>query len=203
MILEPTIAHLREFCPPFAGRVAGAAEFRQGLLNGNVNMPLPAAYVLPLDQDSTRSINLTGGVEQIIHKTLGIVVQLNALPDRRGQDPAMTLDEMEVALFRAMLGWMPEPCRSPNFQGFYMSGGRFLDLDRARLFYQWEFTLDWQVTQQDDGWLWDDDAVELRGIELDLFKAPKYHMPPRDDRPPARRVRVPTNLKLEDDENVG
>jgi hypothetical protein len=198
VILEPTIAHLRQYCPPFSGRVAGAADFRQGLQNYNANMELPAAYVIPLDQEGTRSQLQTGGILQVIRKNIGIVVELSALPDRRGQKPAMTIDEIEAALIRAMLGWMPDPCRVPGMVGFYMSGARFLDLDRARMFYQWEWTLDWQIDQLDDGWLWDADAEPLTGIEADLYKAPPYHMPPRDDRPPFRRIRIPTPLKWEE-----
>jgi len=191
-VIGPTIDHLRTYCPPFAGRVAGAADFRLGLQNYNENMALPAAYVVPLDQDAERNANLTG-YWQIVHKTIGIVVELDATNDRRGQDPTMTYDVIEAALFSAMLNWEPVPCRTPNMQGYQFAGGRFLDLDRARLFYQWEFLLPWQLTD-DDGWHDPTPPVDLVGIELDIYVAPPFApLPPDDLTPPAAIVMIPTS----------
>lgn len=192
MILGATIAQLRAYCPPFAGRVAGAADFQQGLRNYNENMPLPAAYVLPLDQDTEGGGNQQmTGLFQIIDKTIGIVVELAAV-DRRGQAPAMQYDEIEAALFAALLNWAPIECRVPNRQGYSFHGGRFLDLDRARLFYQWEFLLRYQITDE-DGWQPDSAAEDLLGIEIDIYTAPPFEMPPPDGRPPAAVVVIPTS----------
>jgi hypothetical protein len=192
-VIGPTIEQLRSYCPVFGGNVAGAAQFQLGLQNYNANMPLPAGYVLPLDQvvEGERNQNMTG-LFQIIDKTIGIVVELDATPDRRGQAPAMTYDEMETAIFAAILNWSPVECRVPNKQGFYFAGGRFLDLDRARLFYQWEFTLRYQITDE-DGWQ-GDPGVPLDTIELDIYKAPPFAMPPADGRPPAAVAIIDTNL---------
>jgi hypothetical protein len=192
VILEPTIAHLRAYCPPFNGRVAGAADFRQGLVNYNANMPLPAAYVLPLDQESDGNRQMTG-LFQLVNKTVGIVVELDATTDRRGQEPAMTCDTIEAALFSALLLWAPVECRVPNGQGYYFSGGRFLDLDRARLFYQWEFGLVYQLTDE-DGWHDPDAATDLQSIEVDIYPAPPWEMPPPDNRPPAAVIKLDTVL---------
>lgn len=182
-VIGPTIDHLRQYCPPFAGRVAGAADFRLGLQHYNANMPLPAAYVVPLDQEADPMQQMTG-YWQIVRKTIGVVVELDATPDRRGQSPAMTYDQIETALFSAMLLWAPAECRVPNMQGYQFAGGRFLDLDRARLFYQWEFALPWQLTDL-DGWQGADEPIDLTGIEVDIYKAPPFDMPPPDGRPPA------------------
>ena len=90
MILDATIQQLRAYCPPFAGRVAGVADFRLGLQNYNATMLLPAAYVVPLDQESDGNSAMVG-LYQFVRKTLGVVVELDARADRRGQDPAMSL----------------------------------------------------------------------------------------------------------------
>ena len=66
MILGPTIEHLRTDCPPFAGRVAGAADFKQGLEKYNATMPLPAAYVLPAEQDGEDGNENMVGYFQIV-----------------------------------------------------------------------------------------------------------------------------------------
>lgn len=190
MILAPTIEQLRAYCPPFGGRVAGAADFRQGLLNYNENMPLPAAYVVPLDQESDGNRDMVG-LYQIVRKTVGVIVELEG-GDRRGQKPAMQYDDIEAAIFSAILNWAPVECRVPGRSGFEFLGGRLLDLDRARLFYQWEFLLPYTITDQ-DGWHPDSTAEDLVGIEVDIYKAPPFEMPPPDGRPPAAIVVLGTH----------
>lgn len=192
-VIGPTIEQLRANCPPFNGNVAGAAAFRQGLENYNANLPLPAAYVVPLDQategDGNQSMT---GLFQIIDKTVGIIVELDATADRRGQEGVMIYDVIEDALFGALLNWAPVACRMPNGQGFYFSAGRFLDLDRARLFYQWEFGLRYQITDA-DGWQ-GAPPEDLTGIEIDIYKAPPFApLPPADGSPPAAIVVIPTS----------
>jgi hypothetical protein len=174
MILDVTIQQLRAYCPPLAGRVAGAADFRLGLQNYNATMPLPAAYVVPLDQESDGFASMTG-LYQFVRKSIGVVVELDARTDRRGQDPAMNYDTIEAALFSALLNWVPGTCITQNNQGFWFQGGRFLDLDRARLFYQWEFALNY-ILDDTDGWNPDADAVPLESIELDIFLVPPQDM---------------------------
>lgn len=193
VILGATIEHLRSTCPPFAGRVAGAADFALGLRNYNENMLLPAAYLVPLGQDVETggagvNQNMTG-LWQIIDKIIAVTVEFDARPDRRGQAPAMQYDEIEAALFRALLNWKPVECRTPNGQGYAFWGGRFLDLDRARVFYQWEFLLRYQITDE-DGWQ-DTSGEDLCGIELDIYHpVPPWEMPPPDQRPPAVIVKL-------------
>ena len=52
----------------------------------------------------------------------------------------------------------------------YTIGGHFLDLDRARLFYQWEFALDVTLSDQDgaDLDIRDPDWAPLRDIVVSL-----------------------------------
>jgi hypothetical protein len=191
MILGPTIEHLRAYCPVFNGNVAGTANFRLGLEDYAASLPLPAAYVVPLDQEAEPNANMVGYF-QIVRKMIGVIVELDATADRRGQDPAMQYDIVEAALFSALINWSPVECRVPNMQGYQMAGGRFLDLDRARLFYQWEFLLPFQVND-DDGWHEPGEPVDLVGIEVDIYKAPPFApLPPDDLTPPAAIVVIPT-----------
>lgn len=178
-VIDATISQLRAYCPPLNGNVAGAADFRLGLQNYNATLPLPAAYVVPLDQDSDGNQVMTGLV-QVVTKRIGVIVEFDASIDRRGQDPAMSYDDMEAALFAAILNWLPEDCRTLNNQGYWFHGGRFLDLDRARLFYQWEFALNWQITDSDG---WQQPSVPLESIEVDIFLVPPQDM--TIDTPPA------------------
>jgi hypothetical protein len=199
-VIGPTIEQLRAYCPLLAGNVAGAAEFRLGLQNYNANLPLPAGYVIPLDQEAEKGNEQMTGLFEVIDKTVGIVVEFDATPDRRGQAPVMNYDEMEDALFRAVLNWSPVMCRVLNNQGFYFSGGRFLDLDRARLFYQWEFTLRYQITDA-DGWQ-PPQGEDLVEIEVDIYHAPPFAVPPADGSPPAAIIKIDTELGTDWDDTT-
>jgi hypothetical protein len=202
-VIGPTIEQLRAYCPALGGRVAGAAQFQLGLQNYNANMPLPAGYVIPLEEtvEGDRNQQMTG-LFQIVDISIGIVVELDATPDRRGQAPVMTYDEMRAALWAAVLNWSPVTCRVPNNQGFYYGGMRFLNLDRARLFYQYEFVLRYQITDE-DGWQ-GDPGVPLDSIELDIYHAPPFAMPPADGSPPAAVAIIDTNLATSwDDATTG
>jgi hypothetical protein len=149
-LLAGTIEQLRQHVPLLGGRIAGAADYVAGLQADNATMPLPAAYVLPLDQESNGNEVMVGLV-QTVTRTFGVIVEF-AVPDRRGQGPAMRYDEMQEQLCRALLLWQPQAAiggpgtnRVPNNQGFWLAGGRMLDFNRARLFYQWEFSIEWQL----------------------------------------------------------
>jgi hypothetical protein len=186
VLIGATIEHLRAHCPTFEGRVAGAADFAQGLKEYNASMRLPAAYVIPLDQEGSGHQAMTA-LLQTLTRTVGVVVEFDARPDRRGQVPAMRYDETQAEICKAVLNWQPgtdgpETCRVPNHQGYWLSGGRMLDLDRARLFYQWEFSVLWQLDHE-DGWQWP--AEDLTEIELDIHQQPLSRHPD-----PAVRMRV-------------
>jgi hypothetical protein len=180
-IMATFIAQLRANAPIFGGRVAGAAEFYAGLRNYNTSMPLPAAYVLPLGQDAEPN-QLWNGLIQIVHKSIGVAVELDAQTDRRGQAPTMNFEEIEAQIFASVLNLTLADCRMTR--GAYFSGARYLDLDRARLWYQWEFTLDWMI---DDTEGVQPVSVPIQQIEVDIFNAPVAP----GDKPPAVVV-IPT-----------
>jgi hypothetical protein len=165
-ILATFIAQLRANAPIFAGRVAGAAEFQAGLRNYNTSMVLPAAYVLPLGQDAAPNDNW-GGFQQLVHKFVGVAVELDAQTDRRGQAPTMQFEEIEAQIFASVLNLFIPGCRMAK--GSYFTGARYLDLDRARLWYQWEFAIDWQINDEDGV---QPDSIPIRMIEVDVFNAP-------------------------------
>lgn len=181
MIVETFISQLRANAPIFAGRIAGAAEFIAGLRNYNANMLLPAAYVVPQSQDAERN-DVLNGLIQVVHKVIGIVVELDASTDRRGQAPVSLFDTVEAQLFASVLGLYIGECRMSRPVSFL--GGRYLDLDRARLFWQWDFGIDWQITDADGV---QPVTLPFENIEVDIFKAP---VAPGDM--PAAVVQIPT-----------
>jgi hypothetical protein len=183
-IMGTFISQLRTNAPIFAGRVAGAAEFYAGLKNYNTAMVLPSAYVLPLGQEAEGNQAAGGDLIQIVHKSVGVAVELDATPDRRGQDPVMQFQVIETQLFASVLNMILMDACPRMSKGVYFQGARYLDLDRARLFYQWEFGLDWQIGTQDGV---QPQSIPLAAIEVDIFKAPVAP----GDAPPAV-VHIPT-----------
>jgi hypothetical protein len=110
------------------------------------------------------------GLYQILQTTMAVIVEFDATNDRRGQDPAMGYDDVQTALYACLLNWKPVPCAGPR--GMYTVGGHYLDLDRARLFYQWEFALDVTLSDQDGASLdiRDPDWAPLHDIVVSLPK---------------------------------
>jgi hypothetical protein len=147
-----------------------------GLQNYNASLtspgPFPAGWVVPLDQDSPGNLNYPGGVglQQVVTKRIGVIVEFDARPDRRGQSPTSEYDEMEAGLHAAILNWRPVECRMVGNLGYWFEGGQFLDLDRARLFYQWVYALNWQITD-DDGWHEPDPAPPI-SVQVQLYDKP-------------------------------
>lgn len=181
MIMATFIASLRRNAPIFGGRVAGAAEFYKGLRDYNTALALPAAFVLPLGQEADPNVALNG-IQQWLHKGVGVAVELDAQTDRRGQAPTMDLEAIETQVFASCLNLRVGVCRMRR--GAQFNGARYLDLDRARLWYQWEFGLEWQITEADGV---QTPSIDLASIEVDIFKAP---VAPGDI--PAAVVVIPT-----------
>jgi hypothetical protein len=175
-IIGSFISQLRTNALIFEGRVAGAAEFYKGLRDYSTSMPMPAAYVLPLGQDAEPN-KTYGGLIQLVHKGIGIAVELDAQRDRRGQDPTMSFEIIETQIMASCLNLYIGECRMT--QGVYFTGARYLDLDRARLWYQWEFGLDWQLDDR-DGVIacgYGDTSPPLDTIEIDYTLAGKTIAP--------------------------
>lgn len=193
-IVDNTIAHLREWAPVFQGNVAGAADYAEGLNNGpgdSVSLPLPAAYVCPAGSTSDGNVLIAGGTLQYVRRYYGIVVELNAQGDRRGQAPIMQLDDIEKQIRGALVGWVPtDPgdCSNVGYAGYWFSGSHKLNFNRARLWWQFTFALDTQIDET-DGWNAADEGVPLEAIELDGFYPPDKDMLTEE---PSFVVHIPT-----------
>jgi hypothetical protein len=166
VIIATFISQLRANAPMFGGRVAGAAEFEAGLKNYNTSMMLPSAYVRPLEEEADAN-PIMNGLIQMVHKSIGVVVEVDAQTDRRGQAPIMDLDDVQAQIFASVLNLVIGDCRMTK--GTAYSGMRILALDRARLFYEYIFNLDWQITDADGV---QPVSVPLEHVEVDIFHAP-------------------------------
>lgn len=164
MDLDAVVAQLKAYVPLLNGRVAGAAQFARSV-EDQTWMAQTAAYVVPLDEDADE--NPPGsGLDQHVTERFGVIVSFTNEADRQGQHASSQFAPMRKALWAALLNWRVDPVSAP--QGLQYAGGQLLDFDRARLFYQWSFSLHRLLTDADG---WQVPAVSLFGIEYDLVSS--------------------------------
>lgn len=166
MNIDQVAAQIKTLAPLFGNSVAGAAAYANGVQD-QVWLPLPACYVIQLDQDAEDNSSLNG-LQQIVHERVGVIVVLDTLKvggsaqdlaDRRGQAATAYIDTVKYAIFRAILNWRPDwdltnPPMNREGRGIYFVGANFPEagaFDRARFFYQFVFGLDTTITDR-DGW---------------------------------------------------
>lgn len=199
MDLAQVILHLRKNVPVFAGRVAGAADFQRGL-EGEAQMDFPAAYVIPLEEDAEGNASLDG-LYQHVTERIGVVVAFANTQDRRGQGVTALYEPTRLTLFRALLNWRPQPLPGTPQRaerGLEYGGGRPLDFDRARLWYQYDFTLPTLITD-DDGWHVAGDPLTAVTVDVDISEPPdgvpeavvRVELPPADPAIPPRPATPP------------
>jgi len=143
MKLSNVIAALRTRCPMFEGRIAGAAEFKS--LPETGKMRLPAAYVVPTE-DITAEQKSLSDYWQNVTEGFAVIVVLDNTRDERGQAAAYdVVHDVRAELWRTLLGWQPEDNGGP----VAYAGGQLLEMDRGRLYYQFDFTLVREIQEED------------------------------------------------------
>lgn len=153
MKLSHIVHTLRHFSPSFEGRVGGAAEF--SAIKDTAFLKLPAAYVVPLDDRAEDNKSQTD-YWQNVTEGFGVIVVLKPL-DERGQHEAYDIVEnIKTELWRALLGYEPSPAHYP----IQYDGGDLLDLDRGRIFYQFNFSSVREVGFDDTRQYFDLNAID-------------------------------------------
>lgn len=142
MDIELIIAALKERCVSFGGRISGAAEYKR--LPETANLAVPAAYVIPLD-DNPEQVQGHNGYRQVVRDSVAVVVVLSNAVDERGQGSITSVRAIRSELWAALLGWEPDA----DHGRIEYEGGQLLDLDRARLYYQFEFAAETEITEAD------------------------------------------------------
>ena len=152
MNLNIIIGQLRAQIPAFENRVAGAAKF--SILPEASNLLVPAAYVIPMDENPER--NQSGnGYRQTVQEGFAVIVALSNKADERGQAATMSVHDMRALLFKSLLGFQP----GEKYDVIEYEGGNLLHMDRARLYFQFEFVVDYEIGEGDT-WL----SVRDRGL---------------------------------------
>lgn len=143
MDYDAIILALRDRCAEvFGNRVAGAAEFE--VLPHSAKLLVPAAYVIPLD-DSAEAQASSNGYMQTIKDSFSVVVVLSNSNDERGQTSIHGITAVRKAVWKALLGWQPDV----QHDRIEYEGGQLLSLDRARMYYQLEFSADTELGVED------------------------------------------------------
>jgi hypothetical protein len=142
MQLNPIIEELRERCPVFANRIAGAAEFK--MLDERASLAVPFAFVIPLD-DSPESQQSGTGYRQTLKEGFGVVVAVSNVSDEKGQNSTASIHNLRATLWAALLGWQP----SDRHDAVVYEGGQLMGMDRARLWYQFDFSAKMEIETSD------------------------------------------------------
>lgn len=143
MLLARAIKQLRDYAPVFEQRVAGTAEFA-ALETGKENLAVPSAFVI-----MTRELaSEPSRAKQLNREYFAVIVCVNNQQDWRGQGGVQQIEQIKSELIRALFQWRPSCC----YQHVHYAGGQFLNMDRARLWWQFEFGVDRTYTE-DDGFL--------------------------------------------------
>lgn len=150
MEIEWVIAHLRARCPSFAQRVAGAAEYKP--VPEAAALSVPCAFVIPLDDNPQEPMSLNG-VRQRLIDSFAVVVAVSNRADEIGQASRGTVTNLRAELWAALLGWRPVAVggntADSRYDGIAYQGGQLLALDRARLWYQFEFGAPMEICPED------------------------------------------------------
>lgn len=160
MNFNVVIAQLRARAPIFDQRVAGAANFK--VLPEAANLKTPAAYVIPMDEQPGDQQSATG-YQQSVKEEFAVVVVLDNAVDERGQVAAASLHAVRLALFKALLGFQP----AEHYDVVAFEGGELMHLDRARLYYQFEFSTEYAISTEDT-WIPDRNAEfpDFKGLDI-------------------------------------
>lgn len=142
MNIDLVIQQLRTRCPIFGNRVAGAAQF--AAVHESTALAVPCAFVIPLDDSPEPGIS-QNSIRQVLEETFEVVVALDNRTDERGQASGTSVHEIRAALWRALLGWQPES----RYDGIQYQGANVLSIDRARLFWRFEFSAEMEIGPAD------------------------------------------------------
>jgi hypothetical protein len=156
MNLPLIIAHMRQRVPVFSGRVAGAARFE--ILPEVDNLLVPAAYVIPTDEEPLEQ-DSQNGYRQQVREGFAVVVAVSNETDERGQQAATDLHAIRAARFLALLGFQP----AEDYGAIQFEGGQLLHLDRKRMYYQYSFSAGFELDTSDT---W----IDVRDSELPDFE---------------------------------
>ncbi|WP_425404621.1 phage tail terminator protein [Hwanghaeella sp.] len=143
MMLSPIIAAIRERCPSFANRVAGAADY--DALEESTRVVVPAAFVVPMDDQADPVVNGSNDVRQALEDSFRVVVLLSNTADQRGQASYDQVHLIRAELWAGILGWEPDENHNP----IEYRGSDLIARSRAFLIWGFDFSAATEITEED------------------------------------------------------
>lgn len=141
------IQAIRERCPSFKGRVAGASAWAIDSLVKVEAPDLPAAYVV-LENEQGGEYSLNGEYLQNVDVSLAVIVQVANTNNEelRGQGDLEQIDKIRGELFRAILFWSPDP---KQLEKLAYDGAEVIYLDPERMAYRFDFKTRYRLDYSD------------------------------------------------------
>lgn len=134
MNLGSVVLQIRAANTRFTNKVAGAAELA---LAQEFPLIQETAFVVQV-ADKCPPNNYDSSINQLLTERIAVIVALendSSKKDILGFEAYSLIDTVRNELFVALLGWQPTGSESL----MYYAGGRLVSLDRAWLWYQFEF----------------------------------------------------------------
>ena len=151
------VLRLRLASTRFENRIGGAAELALAL-QGTLQAEM--AFIIPLSETASDN-KLDNEVEQKLTERFGVVVALQndtTDKDKTGLTAYDSLFEIRAEIWKALLGWKIDGAESYPIS---YRGGRVLGINRAQFWYQFEFSV--------NAWIGQDDGVDVGRDDLDDF----------------------------------
>ncbi|MCU7250771.1 phage tail terminator protein [Pseudomonas koreensis] len=135
MKITPILTQLRAQCQSLANHIAVGVDL--ALLQGNPDLPMPSAHVIPLaDQASTSTAqNLT---RQPIRDRFEIILVLDATDATKALD---LLHDLRAELWRALVGFKP----GSDYSAVVYDGGEMVSINSSRVLYRLRFFAEFQL----------------------------------------------------------
>ncbi|WP_458725650.1 phage tail terminator protein [Pseudomonas mandelii] len=155
MEITALVAHLRQRCPSYGGRIAGGIDF--DAVANSEQLHRPSAYVISTGDQATKN-DVQNGVRQEITDQFDVIVVLDTR-DERGQQAVDLLHGLRKELWRALVGWKP----TDEYEFIEYGGGELIVINRARVIYRYSFVAEFQLGRNSK----DEPAETWHELELD------------------------------------
>lgn len=158
MQIGPIVLKLRLAETRFENRISGAAQLAQAL---EYTLKKETAFVIQLNEIANAN-TLDNSISQKINEQFGVIVALDNGSSDRDKTGLISYDKLadvRTEIFSAILGW-----QIPGTESLVSyAGGRVAGLNRAYLWYQFEFLTETRID--------DDDGVDVGADDLGMFNS--------------------------------
>lgn len=172
MQLSPIVLKIRAQETEFGNYIGGAAELALAM---EYSLTKEAAFVIQLAETATPN-DYDSTINQKISERFAVVVALDNGTSDRDKMGLIAYDRLQgirTELFGAILGW-----QMPGAEGLIeYSGGKVLGINRAWLWYQFEFSVDTRITDSDGTDNGADDLGWFDTIYAQYILAPSANLP--------------------------